>query len=105
MSQQHAQLFKQFARGAADHCSSGGVRRVSYVGFRIGGIDLAAGKGMKAAEKRELIVSLYPENFRILQIGVLAKKNYCSSVFRDYFRHTQLFVTKRHKRHKQEEDA
>ena len=62
---QHAQLFKQLARSAADHRGRFRIRRVSDVDFSVVGVDLSARKRMKAAQKREFIAALDPENFRI----------------------------------------
>ena len=50
--------------------------------FRIGSVDLSAGKRMKPGEKRQLVAAFDPEYFWILRIGVFPNENYRGRIFR-----------------------
>ena len=61
-------------------------------------IDLAAGKRVITAEKRELLAASHPVEFRILRISIVPEENYRGCIFRNYACHVELlWATKRHK--------
>src|SRR5215207_9617803 len=80
---QNAQLFKQLASGATNHRCGCCIRRVPDTDFSVARIDLTSGKGVKTTEKRKLVATLDPEDFRIRRIGILPEKNYCCGIFRN----------------------